>query len=341
MRGRHRWLIAVCLGPILAIGGFLAWCDVDSQAIPETVDMARSIIGDRAVLKLESTFYRIKNRHDERAYSQAVAEGKASVHASIDLKPPLPPARDAGAPAGEGEWVDKGWYHRTSVYPEPRLGSTADIVLIDPCRVDLHLVCGTRDPAPDGAGRIPDGDLAKTAMAFSGGWQYRHDHCGIVVDGRTLRPMKKGAGTLVVYRNGAIAMGKWGRDFAQITPDMRYVRQCLLLIDDGKFVPDQPYDVYTLDKKTYVFRSGIGLTKEGKLVYAAGDNLSAPGLARAMIAAGVVTAMHLDMNLGNATCGLFTKRGDRFVVLPLTGQFRNPKRFLDTNYRDFFYLTMK
>jgi hypothetical protein len=45
-----------------------------------------------------------------------------------------------------------------------------------------------------------------------------------------------------------------------------------------------------------VFRSGVGVTRQGDLVYVSGDALSARTLARLLARAGCVRAMELDIN---------------------------------------------
>jgi hypothetical protein len=52
----------------------------------------------------------------------------------------------------------------------------------------------------------------------------------------------------------------------------------------------------TLGGGTYVARSALGITAEGQLVWAAGESLSPAGIAGALLRAGVVRAVELDIN---------------------------------------------
>lgn len=310
----------ILAGLVLLFVSVFIWIRFDSQALPKIVDTLRSVIGDHSVLSLESAFYTVSNKVDEKWFILEHKVESQAVAATLVSKKKLLP---------------KNLYTVTSMPGD--LDGIVDLALIDLGKSRLKLVCGSRDPAP-GSGVISSQDRNKLLLAFSGGFRYKHDFCGIAIDGNVLRPMKKKAGTLVVYRNGKVMIGKWGRDFTKVTPEMRYVRQNMLLVDHGKFNAAAPYEVYALDGKFRIFRSAVGVTKKGDLIYAAGNKLSAKRMAEVMISHGVVSAIHLDMNYGNATCGVFIHKKDKLAIKPLTERFPNPGRFLGKNYRDFFYV---
>lgn len=347
---RRRIKVAtIVIGCILT--AWLIWVILDSRAIPKTVDLARCVIGDRPVLAMENDFYGVKNRVDEKRYAARVKAGKAKAHQLVKVDP-LPATNSKtvlsdikletnSSEADDGKWINKGWYFRTKVHPEPKLDSVVDVVLIDLAQADLHLMCGTSEPAK-GAGKIPADQLERTLMAFSGGFQHKHDLCGMAQTGKVLQPMKCGAGTLIVYADGSVKIGKWSRDWTAVTPIMSDVRQCLLLVDQGKYNSDGAFNIFAVGNETYVFRSAVGLTKDRtKLLYAAGNNISAAGLAKALIAAGASEAIHLDMNYGNATCGVFVQDKGKLRIVPLTTRFPCPSRFAGSNSRDFMYLVKK
>ena len=52
----------------------------------------------------------------------------------------------------------------------------------------------------------------------------------------------------------------------------------------------------TLGGAAYVWRSGMGVTANGALVYVGGPSLSITGLADVLVRAGAVRAMELDIN---------------------------------------------
>jgi len=176
-------------------------------------------------------------------------------------------------------------------------------------------------------------------MAFTGGFKYRHDKGGMALDGKVLRPMKKGLGTLVLFKDGKVSIGKWGRDWKSLTPRMRDMRQGFILVDHGKYCDNPLFNIYSQDKNTYVRRSALGVTTHGALVYATGNNLSAKGLARAMMAAGVVSAVHLEMNLSRVLCGVPKNKNGELTLVPLTIRCCDPKSLAGTRERDFMYIT--
>lgn len=317
MKKTSKVVLVVLISLFLSI---FVWSRLDSQAVPKMVDVLRSVIGDRSVLSLEYVFYTVSNKVDEERFAFEHKTESQVIAATL-----VPKEKS----------LSQNLYTVTSASGD--LDGIIDLVQIDLNKSRLKLVCGTRDPAT-GSGIISVQDRTKTLLAFSGGFQYKHDFCGIAIDGKVLRPMKKKAGTLVVYQDGRVAIGQWNHDFTKVTAEMKYIRQNMLLVSHSKFNKTAPYQVYALAGKFRVFRSAVGVTKNGDLVYAAGNKLSAKRLAEVMIAQGVVSAICLDMNYGNATCGIFVNTKDKLVIKPLTKRFPNPGRFLVRNYRDFFYI---
>ena len=86
----------------------------------------------------------------------------------------------------------------------------------------------------------------------------------------------------------------------------------------------------------------MGLTKDGNLLFAAGNSLSAATLAQALWAAGAYTAMQLDINSPYVLLGTFFQqpdgsiRGERFM----DNMPDSPTRFLHTQDRDFMWVTL-
>jgi hypothetical protein len=119
--------------------------------------------------------------------------------------------------------------------------------------------------------------------------------------GRTGRPLVDGAASLVIDKNGSATVAKWGRDVT-MTASVAAVRQNLSLILDGGLVTPEVFHNSmrswgaTLRNEVLVWRSGIGVTANGALVYAAGPGLSIQSLADILKHAGAVRAMELDIN---------------------------------------------
>ncbi len=93
--------------------------------------------------------------------------------------------------------------------------------------------------------------------------------------------------------------------------------------------------------RAYTWRSGIGLTRRGTLLYAAGDALSAATLAEALRAAGAVTAMQLDINPFWVRAVTYRRNAAGYLVAtPLNpGMYGTGRAYVTGNARDFFYIT--
>ena len=82
--------------------------------------------------------------------------------------------------------------------------------------------------------------------AFNGGFQFPSTDGGYFSEGEMVFPLRTGAASLVIYKNGAAKIGEWGRD-ARMTPNVVAVRQNLnLLVDHGRAVAGlDPNDIWT------------------------------------------------------------------------------------------------
>ncbi|MGZ4493079.1 MAG: phosphodiester glycosidase family protein [Nocardioides sp.] len=168
-------------------------------------------------------------------------------------------------------------------------------------RFDLH----PGFDQPGGTWPVPDwiapGHRRGLAATWNGGFKLADARGGFYLDGRSVGTLVNGAASEVFYRDGTMTVGRWGSD-VRMTPGVVGVRQNLgLLIERGKIVPDvnsSPLFHWglTLGGAYFVFRSGVGVTARGDVVYASGDALSVQTLARILKRAGCVRAMELDIN---------------------------------------------
>ncbi len=148
---------------------------------------------------------------------------------------------------------------------------------------------------------ISPSDATTLVAAFNAGFLMSDAEGGYYTDAKTIIPLRTGAATFVVYNNGSATVGQWGRDVT-MGPDVVSVRQNLdLLVDNGHVVP-AAYDANssqwgaTLGNALYVWRSGLGVTADGALVYVGGPGLDILDLANILERAGAVRAMELDIN---------------------------------------------
>jgi hypothetical protein len=214
---------------------------------------------------------------------------------------------------------------------------------------------GSTDPnlaakAPVDAGPAifwPNEGLAGVVAVFNGGFKQSAAAGGSVVDGFTLVPLMRGHMTIALDAAGHWAMGVWG---STIFPPKGFhpisLRQNLgALVQNGVPTPASAASAWgnwgsPLHGVPLEPRTGLGVDAQGNLVYVATmTGVLQNQLAQALVRAGAVTGMELDMNpfwpiMGaslhplHATGGLFP------VQLP--GSEHSPMVYETGWTRDFF-----
>jgi Phosphodiester glycosidase len=225
---------------------------------------------------------------------------------------PLKLTSPAGQPLpGEGRWR-----LLETVKNEPAIFSTflradkvhtsvvAGIVSLDQRLVTFGLRPGVEDPGPGNwkaSTWLPPGTRRGLLATFNGGFKLDSAGGGFYLNGKYKGTLVKGAATVVYYRDGTIKIGSWGSEL-RMTPNVVGVRQNLkLLIDQGQVSPKVNSDVLsnwgaTLGGGYYVWRSGIGITQGGRIIFVYGPSLNVQDLANLLHRAGAVEGMQLDIN---------------------------------------------
>jgi hypothetical protein len=270
---------------------------------------------------------------------------------------PIIPAKlpsPAGAPLpGEGQWR-----LLETVRHEPAIWSTflrpdkvhtsyvAGIVSLDQRLVKFQLRPGSEDPGPGNWHAhpwIPPGTRTGLLATFNGGFKLDSSRGGFYLNGASRGSLVKGAATIAYYRNGTIKIGLWGRDL-HMTPDVVGVRQNLkLIVDHGKIPANVSQNVQgdwgaTLGGGYYVWRSGIGITKSGRIIFVYGDRLIVQSLADLLRRAGAVEAMQLDINPEWMSFDYYKANGHPGNPVPhavLPDQQGSPYRYYSVYSRDF------
>lgn len=274
---------------------------------------------------------------------------------------PIPLVNGLPKVAGEGIWKDrplnlfpgKEVMAYTFVRPDPsRPFAYVTVVQIDMHQMKLVAVAGTKQPGGPignyGPGIIPPEVVSSGNLvaAFEGGFQYRDGNYGMIVDGKTYVPLKMDTGTLVGYKDGSLKIVNYmGQDLGQ---NIAFIRQnCPILVDNGQ--------VFALNEKNkklwgrtfnadiYTWRSGIGLSKDGNLVYAVGNNLGPETLATALQMAGATNAIQLDINPFWVRFNIFDSTGNgNYKISTLTKDLKDGSQgFLKGYQKDFFYIVKK
>jgi hypothetical protein len=378
--GRHPVLTvlgAVVLGltPVwVSLATALTNPGLGSSAGARLAEWARENGGASIVNWAENTWY----SHHQPAVGGAPAKGaipaapstkgtgtSPSGHLVAHLAAPAPIQPFAKpAIAGEGVWHAAGRKvdGLTSVYeafmrPDPvHTSLVVGVAWMDTKLLRATLYSGSTIPGggpyPDTAPILPA--AAKSVVAaFNAGFLMGNANGGYYTNGHVEIPLRKGAASVVVYRNGNVTVADWGRD-ATMTPNVVAVRQNLdLLVDGGKPVGglnanDTIQWGYTLGNQVYVWRSGVGVTADGALVYVGGPGLNITTLADLLVRAGAVRAMELDINtdwVNLATYNPSTATGAASAANGtdlLPGMVGTPARYFESWWsRDFFTMSAR
>ncbi len=284
---------------------------------------------------------------------EAVGSGKAKGKTGFQPDVPATLKSLAGSSiAGEGQWrvVEKvkgqpailTTFLRDATYTSQVNG----IASIDQRLVKFSLRPGTEDPGPAKWGvpnYIPAGQRTGLLATFNGGFKLDSAGGGFYLNGVYHGSLVKGAASVVYYKDGTVKVGEWGRDFT-MNSKIEGVRQNLkLLVDHGKVSPDADSNVVsnwgaTLSGGYYVWRSGIGVTKDGRVVYVYGSALNAEDLGKLLQRAGAVEGMQMDINPAWMKFDYYQAKGkpaDPTPVPLLPTQQPSPYSYYTPSTRDF------
>jgi Phosphodiester glycosidase len=218
----------------------------------------------------------------------------------------------AGQPLpGEGAWrvleTVKGSPAIFGTFLRPSAVYTsyvAGLVSMDQRLVKFRLRPGAEDPGPGNwkaSTWLAPGTRKGLLATFNGGFKLDSARGGFYLNGAHKGTLVNGAASVVYYRDGTIKIGSWGNEL-RMTPDVVGVRQNLkLLVDHGKVPATVNQNVTTnwgatLGGGYYVWRSALGITRGGRVIFVYGPALNVKELAGLLRRAGAVEALQLDIN---------------------------------------------
>ncbi len=260
-----------------------------------------------------------------------------------------------------------------------RIYSQVFITLWDPRQVELHAVSGTDEPksatGETGTGEVPRKPevMTRYVAAFNGGFQTIHGEFGMMAEKTLYLPPKPYAATIAKLEDGSTGFGTWPEDL-RIPDELVTFRQNMTpLVVDEEINPYKRHwwgglpPGWTEESRTV--RSGLCMTREGFVGYFYGGSVDPDVLARAMQRTHCSYGVHLDMNPGHtglefyrvAPAGKLPKIErrlepvweERGSVSGMPGwefmgrrmikfmALMNFPRYIDTESRDFFYLTLR
>ncbi|MEY9861948.1 hypothetical protein ABH935_007591 [Catenulispora sp. GAS73] len=277
----------------------------------------------------------------------------------IPMQPRLPAPPGLTLESGEGEFQvavqtpsGQPVVQVARVRPDATYtGVTADVAVIDQKHSSYVLHPGHEGGLNSIITNVPnqiDANARPNLIAlFNGGFKISESHGGYYDHGVTAAPLVDGAASEVIFKDGHMAVGMWGRDYSfQKNADIASVRQNLkLMVDNGQVVS------YIDDSSTWgradhgsaaVWRSGVGVKADGDIVWVGGNELTAPSLARLLKDAGAVRAMQLDINLRWADFQYFPNRDGNPDTSKLYEDFlQGPNKFFVNSTKDFMAVYLR
>jgi hypothetical protein len=378
-RARRRRIRRIALIVLVLLLAPVGWSYAQALRAPgsaplsaRTIEWIKEHHGDAAVIWFEKVWY---SRHEPAVGGLPsggipVAQDTAPHERSgVPTRPALPPHLAAPAPVApiaahplphEGRWQAVGRtvhglpaVRVTYLRPDPvHTSLLAGVMWMDPKLLRAHLIAGTQVPGRGswpGGYKIPASMYPRLGATFNSGFLLRDSQGGFYLNRTLAAPLVPGQASLVIYKDGTVDVGAWGTE-VKMTRDVAAVRQNLWpLVDHGRpnrILAADPNVTWgaTVSGGVLVWRSGVGVTRDGALVYVDGPGLSASSLANLLIHAGAVRAMELDINT-DWTNGYYygaaqTPTGSAAHPL-LTDQYRPPTRYLVPDERDFFVMTIR
>ena len=247
-----------------------------------------------------------------------------SNHVASSASKPLPTPSalkpfGSSASAGEGSWRPAGRLvngtravYETTLVP-PGGSQPAGVAWMDTHLLSALLYSGSLSPGGGGyhfTAPVQPAYARTLVAAFNGGFIMNAAQGGYYTEGRMVDPLRQGAASLVIYANGGVKVGAWGATVSMNSRVVSVRQNLVLLVDNGRptaaatstnwhqwgatcGISSCAKNVPGLEHQ---WRSGVGMTRDGALVYVTGPALSPSQLADLLVRARVVTGMELDIN---------------------------------------------
>jgi hypothetical protein len=265
----------------------------------------------------------------------------------------LAPIPSQARPALPGEGV---WQSLVSLHGKPAIQAAflrpdakhtsylVGVALMDQKLVRMTLHPGYRVPGDSGSSvpsQVPPAQRDALLATFNSGFTMADANGGYWQNGKAVVPLRRGAASMVLYKDGHVDVVRWTGSTPG--PDVAAVRQNLgMLVDNGTISPDVFSTTTstwgaTVGNATYVWRSAVGIRKDGSLIFVVGASMSVRTLAKITHDAGAVRAMELDINKSwtNFITYSHPRTGVAVPQMLTKDEHPNPYRYLQPSSRDF------
>jgi hypothetical protein len=358
------------LGLVVIAVGLVLFIRFDTQAAAQLTDnVLRPVLGPDVVIFLEGIYFNLADKAQGVIYMDKTVQAPnyltspgdfgLMVHnldlTQIKVNNNFTPLKDEGVWKGKKLDSFDGTEVMAYTFIRPdsnRSYAITTIVQMDMSQMNIGAVAGTKQPGGPvgmyGPGVVPKEiiDSGKLVAAFDGGFQYRDGEYGMIVGNTTYLPLKNDLATAVGYTDGSIKIIHYNGQ--SLGNNVAFVRQnCPMLVENGQLavlnVKNKKLWGRTPSAAIYTWRSGIGINKQGNLLFAVGNNLTPETLAAALKDAGAVDAMQLDINPVWVRFNIFTPTGPgKYSSTTLTkGLTSGAAAYLSGYSKDFFYLYKK
>jgi hypothetical protein len=241
-------------------------------------------------------------------------------------------------------WAGVPTVYTAQFAPNPRQPAVrAYAAWVRTATTDIALYPGYKGPGPSALPRgpmmVPTSARSRLLATFNSGFYEADGAAGFYVNRLLYFPMLPGLATLVRYRDGSVDVVAW-HGGARPGANVLMARQNLpLLVDHGAPSARSANNALwglTLHGVPAVWRTALGITAQGDLVYLAAPAQTAASLARAMVLAHCVRAMELDINPEWPIFVTYAAPGAAGPALYVPNPNQIPGRFLYPSTKDFF-----
>jgi hypothetical protein len=278
--------------------------------------------------------------------------GPGAHHTASAWPAPIAPVFASPLP-GEGVWKRTGpsvdgkppvlvtTYRPDPTYPQ----MVAYVAWFNHSLVDVAYYPGRYEPpqASDrGPSMVPNDVRSRLLATFNAGFIYSDGNNGSAVNGHTNEPMTDGNATLVGFKNGQIAIIKWSGG-PNPGSNVAWARQSLApIVWHGALNPalntnpDSPQWGFTVGNAVRVWRTGVGIDKEGNLLFVVANDQTVVSLAQILQHAGAVDAMEFDINADWHTLITYSHQHGLDPTMVEPQPVQSVDRYLYPDDRDFF-----
>ncbi|HEV3034188.1 MAG TPA: hypothetical protein VGX72_05300 [Solirubrobacteraceae bacterium] len=248
--------------------------------------------------------------HSTGAEHTARVPDEGSTNGSTPIPPrslpvhPVAPLQVSPPAHASASWTTVARVHgRPVAWLTERSGVTLMRFEQGPLRLDLH--AGSSDGGVAGwryGDQITPSEIHHVVAAFNGGFKLSYHDVGFMSGGHVAVPLRSGLASIVTYTDGSTDIGAWHEGVPSAHARVFSVLQNQqLLVDNGAVAATAAGCVIacwggTVAGRDSVPRSGLGVTAGGQLVWAAGEDLLPAELGAALVLAGAVRAIELDIN---------------------------------------------